>query len=214
MAVLKSLIIIQASEDIPQSEVDNIKSQVELYGIVVSVYKVITLEELKLALKSGRYDYIYLATHGCEDSWGSVSQELQITWIKFAAEVCVSGVSKPGAIFLHSCCRGGLQKVAYDMFACCEQIQLICGPRYKIKSRDLLMAFNLFLYYIEVKGIDPIVAADKVLISIDIRLHCTDRVECCHTRDFKDHCTLYNNIIQEAFDFKSIEELVETSKIV
>ena len=210
MSNSKNLLILKASEDIHEAEVSNIQSQVELYGIRVTVVEALKNEDITAALYKGvSYDYIYLATHGCEDSWGNISGTIDMTWIEFGAHVCASGVSKPGAIFLHSCCRGGLEKVGFDMFACCEQIQLVCGPRFNVKPHDLVMGFNLFLYNIEIKGVDPIVSAQKVLNAIDLRLHCMDRLEYIHTPHFGEHCRLYEDTIQKAFDSHISEHIAD-----
>ncbi len=204
----KNILILRASEDIPDQEIDNVKAQVELYAMEVTISSTLTVEQVKAALYAGvAYDYIYLATHGCEANWGSVSGALEMTWIQFAAEVCKSGVSKPGAVFLHSCCRGGLDSVAYDMFACCEKIELVCGPRFNVRPADLVMAFNLFLYNIEVRGTDPIVSAQKVLAAIDLRLHCMDRIECLNSINYQHHCELRQDQIEDAFrtDFELLD---------
>ncbi|MBL7933283.1 MAG: hypothetical protein JNL60_15360 [Bacteroidia bacterium] len=142
------------------------------------IVKVTDYEALYNALHSGKsYDYIYLATHGREISFGNISGTLDITWLQFAALVCHGEVSKPGCIFLHSCCRGGNEKVAWDMFACCEKIEFVCGPRQKLLPVELVMAFNIFLFNVEVRRTDPVRAAEKVLDATDTRLVCYDRAD-------------------------------------
>ncbi len=146
-----------------------------------------------------KYDYIYLASHGCETHWGNISGTVNINWISFAALVCSSQVAKPGAIFLHSCCRGGLSQVAYQMFACCPKIEFVCGPRHDIYPVDLVISFNLFLYNIEVKRIDPVRSAEKVLTATDIRLLCSDRIETNSKADYISYCASIEPQIDNAF---------------
>lgn len=197
----KNLLVLKASEDISDLEIANIVSQITLYGIKSDIENIDSYKKLYDVLHSGKkYDYIYLATHGCETSWGNISGTLDISWIDFGALVCHSDVTKPGCIFLHSCCRGGLNKVAWEMFACCEKIHFICGPRQTLYPVDLITAFNLFLYNVEVKRTDAVIAAEKVLKATDIRLVCFDRLETTVSVDYHHHCNLVSSDINNAFD--------------
>ena len=174
----RSLLIIVASDDIEESELNNISAQAELYDIAVLREDLIKSEDLSTALeKHKEIDYIYLATHGCEDSMGNISGSLTISWADFASSICESQILSEETIFMHSCCRGGLNQVAWRMFYECNKIQFVCGPRSNIISADLLIAFNLFLYNIEMKRIDPVAAAKKVELATDVRLVCFDRIE-------------------------------------
>lgn len=195
----KQLLVLKASEDISDMEITNIVSQITMYGIK-SVIKTIDSYKTSYNVLHSRkqYDYIYLATHGCETSWGNISGTLDVTWIDFGAMICHSNVTKPGCIFLHSCCRGGLDKVAWEMFACCEKIHFICGPRQSLFPVDIITAFNLFLYNVEVKRTDPVIAAEKVLKATDIRLVCYDRLDTTVSVDYHHHCELVSNDIDTA----------------
>ena len=65
----KKLLALKASEDISEFEIQNVVSQISMYGIESEVVTVDNYSAL-YTLHSGRqYDYIYLATHGCETSW-------------------------------------------------------------------------------------------------------------------------------------------------
>lgn len=60
---MKKMLLLVASEDIPDQEVQNITSQVSLYQIDVSVRKINSKDDLLNAVSGGsRYHYIYLAT--------------------------------------------------------------------------------------------------------------------------------------------------------
>jgi len=175
---MKTMLVLKASEDVSSAEIDNVVTQTKMYGIEHDIYEIRSIDDLFDALNTGkRYDYLFLATHGCETSWGNISGTLNVKWIDFAALVCMSGVTKPGSVFLHSCCRGGLTQVAHTMFACCDKIEFVCGPRYNIRPVDLVTAFNLFLYQVEIRKIYAVIAADKILQAVDLKLMCYDKVE-------------------------------------
>ena len=198
---MKKMLVIKAGEDIADAEITNVVSQLSLYEIEATREEINSYRDLYEVLHKGvNYDYIYLATHGCETSWGNISGTVSISWIQFAALICSSGVANPGCIFLHSCCRGGLSQVAWQMFACCEKIEFVCGPRNNVYSVDLITAFNLFLYNIEVKRIDAVRAAEKVLLATDIRLVCFDRVETIVEQAYAAHCELIKEDVDKAFD--------------
>jgi hypothetical protein len=184
----KKLLIIVASDDIENFEIANISSQANLYGIVVHLERVNSYGDLYVALCKGvRFDYIYLASHGCEDYFGNISGTMKVTWSQFSMLICYSAVPNKGAIFFHSCCRGGAAQVAFQMFSSCELIDYVCGPRHLLKSVDLITAFNLFLYFIEVKKIDAVRSAEKVLSATDIRLICFDQVEVAMDLSYENH---------------------------
>lgn len=197
---MKKLLVLKASEDIKKAEIDNIVNQIKLYDIESDVFEITSFENLQKALRNGeKYDYVYLATHGCDTNFGNISGSLSVTWIQFAALICASECNKPGSIFLHSCCRGGLNQVAWKMFRCCDNIEFICGPRNNISPVDLVISFNLFLFHREVRNLDPVVCADKVRQAVDIRLVCYDRLDIEVEPAYMQHCELIDNEIIEAF---------------
>lgn len=174
----RKLLILVASTDIEQSEVNNIASQAELYGIEPIIHTIDSINTLdKVLVETGQIDYLYLASHGCEDHMGDISGTVKITWQDFATSMCESAALSQNTIFMHSCCRGGLNQVAWKMFDACELIGYVCGPRSNVTPVDLITAFNLFIYNVERKGVDPVAAAKKVELATDVRLVCFDRVE-------------------------------------
>ncbi len=201
------MLILNASDDIALEEINNIASQISLYKIKPIIRKVTSFDTLFDALYTHeKFDYIYLATHGCDTSFGNISGTVLISWVTFAAMICRSDVANEGAIFLHSCCRGGLNQVAYQMFGCCGTIEFVCGPRHDVFPVDLITAFNLFLYNIEVKKIDPVRSAEKVLVATDIRLVCFDKLETCVDYSYTSHCVSVEKDIDEAFKFVGNKE--------
>lgn len=197
----KQMLILKASEDIDNAELQSIVHQSSLYNIESEIVEIKDENDLQNCIYNGnKYDYIYLATHGCKDSFGNISDTLNVSWIKFAAYVCSGEIANPEAIFFHSCCRGGLNKVAWEMFACCQQIEYVCGPRHDVYNLDLLISFNLFIYFIENRKIDPVRASEKVMEATDVRLVCLDRIETELEGGYINHCGLIQDNIDSVFE--------------
>ena len=68
-------------------------------------------------------------------------------------------------------------KVAYDIFLSCQQICFVLGPRQSLTSADMQICFGIFLYNREIRGIDPVVACEKIKLATDQRFSCYDRQE-------------------------------------
>jgi hypothetical protein len=81
------------------------------------------------------------------------------------------------SILMLSCCRGGLMEVAYDIFLTCQQICYVLGPRQSLTSADMHICFGIFLYNMEMRRVDPVVACEKIKLATDQRFSCYDREE-------------------------------------
>lgn len=161
-----------------KQECDNIKSQCELYDLEVYDYCPKSNDELIATLNKGiTYDYIYLSSHGNAEGFGNEDSSLNFSWFDFGVELCGSMCMKEDCIILLSCCRGGLHQVAYDLFFCCSKISYIVGPRQSLYPHDMLISFNILLYNLEHRNVDPIVACEKIKLGTDIRFICFDRLE-------------------------------------
>lgn len=176
---MKSILIIEACGHADeQLELAGIKTQAELYGMHVVNRSVNSKKELRKALNdNGDFDYIYLSSHGDNCGFANECETVNISWFLFGSMVCSSEVLKQGGILLLSCCRGGLNEVAYDMFWNCPSIEYVVGPRQSLTSADMLVGFQLLMYNLEHRNLDPIVACDRVLKGSDIRFKCFDRME-------------------------------------
>jgi hypothetical protein len=176
---IKKMLILRACGSTGEDEeCINIKSQAELYEIEVHDKCPKNNTELSQILNEGEtFDYIYLATHGNEDGFSNESGSIDFSWIDFGTELCSAMCMKEDCIVLLSCCRGGLNQVAYDLFYCCLKISYVVGPRQSLYPYDLLIGFNILLYNLEHRGIDPIVACEKIKSGTDIRFVCFDRLE-------------------------------------
>lgn len=176
---MKRILILRAcGQSDEKQECDNIKSQCELYGIEVHDYCPKTNEEVNEVLNQGiTFDYIYLSSHGNSSGFANEEDTINYPWFDFGVILCDSMCMKDDCIILLSCCRGGLNQVAYDLFYCCPHIAYVVGPRQSLFSHDMLISFNILLYNLEQRNVDPIVACEKIKLGTDIRFICFDRLE-------------------------------------
>lgn len=161
-----------------KEECANIKTQAELYGIHVYDECPKTTPELDDILNRGiTYDYIYLSAHGDSQGFGNEAGTIDLTWMSFGTMLCSSRCMNEDCIVLLSCCRAGLNQVAYDLFYCCNRISYVVGPRQSLYPHDMLIGFNILLYNLEHRNLDPIVSCEKIKLATDIRFICFDRLE-------------------------------------
>jgi hypothetical protein len=91
----------------------------------------------------------------------------------------------------------GLNQIAYDLFYCCLKIGYIIGPRQSIGSEDMLIAFNLLLYNVAYRAIDPVVATEKIKNGTDIRFVCFDQLEVQGDYGFWAHIKNYDEKMRD-----------------
>ena len=174
----KILIIKACGNNGEEYEIYSIKTQAMLYGIQCDLIEPKTAEELDMRLQSGQqYDYIYLSSHGNEQGLCNDSRTLNMSWNDFAFSLCNSMCMNEDCILMLSCCRGGLNQVAYDLFYNCPKIAYVVGPRQSLRSSEMLIAYNIFLYNVVHRNLDPIVACEKIKLGTDIRFVCFDKLE-------------------------------------
>jgi len=174
----KILILRACGMSSEKEECNNIKSQCELYDIEVHDHCPKNNNEIDEILYSGViYDYVYLSSHGNNEGFGSEDGKIDYEWLDFGTELCGSGCLAEDCVIFLSCCRGGLNEVAYSLFYCCENVSYVVGPRQSLPSHDMLISFNILLYNIQHRGVDPIVASEKIKLATDIRFVCFDQME-------------------------------------
>jgi hypothetical protein len=179
ITAMKEMLILRACgvQD-ENKECVNIKAQAELYGINVCDECPQNNEDLiNLLIRGIKYDYIYLSAHGDAEGFCNEERTVDLSWMDFGTELCSSMCMNEDCIVLLSCCRGGLNQVAYDLFYCCFKIAYVVGPRQSLYPHDMLIGFNILLYNLEHRGVDPIVACEKIKLGTDIRFVCFDRLE-------------------------------------
>ena len=68
-------------------------------------------------------------------------------------------------------------QVAYTLFYSCNHISYVLGPRQSLSSIDMHICFGIFLYNMEIRKTDPVVACEKIKCATDQRFSCYDREE-------------------------------------
>lgn len=181
----KRMLIIKACDLATEvHECSGIKTQAEMYDIHVEVICPTCYDELKETLgRMGAFDYIYLSAHGSVSDNGKAegftnkSGSLDVLWSDFGTMLCEQGCLRENVVLMLSCCRGGLNEVAYELFYACRQIDYIVGPRQSLAPYEMLICFNILLYNVTHRDVDPIVACEKIKAGTDIRMVCFDRLE-------------------------------------
>ncbi len=176
---MKKMLFIKASKDISDLSVIDINCHAMCHSISVKTIEIKSQDELENELRKlkEKFDYIYLAAHGNDKQFGDTDNSFILKWEYLGQILCSADCINEDCIFLLYCCRGGLNQVAYRLFSSCQQIQYICGARQKMTNIDLTIGFNVFLYNIECRHIDPILAAEKATIATENRFKCFDRLE-------------------------------------
>jgi len=173
----KRILILRFSDDVSQEGMVDIKCHAAHYAMEHDEFEIHSMDELRTAFANGnKYDYLYIAGHGSDTCFGDHKRGIY-TWADFGSALCQSECLKDDAILMLYCCRGGLNKVAYTLFAACPNIQYICGAKQGMRNIDLLIGFNVFVYNIECRNIDPILAAEKATLATENRFKCFDRLE-------------------------------------
>ena len=175
----KRMLILKAcgSSDEPH-ECNGICEQAQLYGIESVCECVRDNNDLERILTSnGEFDYIYLSAHGDSEGFESEDGKVRMSWKKLSMLLCNSKSMNEDSILMLSCCRGGLMEIAYDIFLICSQICYVLGPRQNLSSADMHICFGIFLYNMEMRGVDPVVSCEKIKLATDQRFSCYDREE-------------------------------------
>lgn len=202
---MKDMLIIKACGNSDEdSECHNIETQAKLYNVNVTSIQPKSIEEFTaLIYKSQKYDYLYLSSHGSMEGVCNKSQTFKMTWFDLGVHLCSSMCMKENCILMLSCCRGGLNQIAYDLFYCCVKISYIVGPRQNLPSQDMLISFNIFLYNIAHRCLDPIVATEKIKMATDIRFVCFDKLEVEGEAGYWIHVSAYDpKAVSESKDAK------------
>ena len=175
----KRILILEACGSVDEPhECNGLCEQAQLYGIEHVCKCVRSNDELETTLASnGQFDYIYLSAHGNSDGFASEDRHVDMSWRYLASLLCASDCMNDECVLMLSCCRGGLMEVAYNIFLTCQHICYVLGPRQSLTSADMHICFGIFLYNMEIHGVDPVVACEKIRLATDQRFSCYDREE-------------------------------------
>jgi len=183
---MKQFLLLRASHDICQVEIEHIQTVARMHGLEPRVHLVDSQESLNsLEQYTFEFDYIYLASHANPDGFGD--QQFFVPWFSFAHVICPLNMFTDRAVFLLACCRGGVEKVSYDIFAGCDRIQFVCGPRWKVTAPDLTVGFHTFIYNMENRRLQPNQAAERASHATGFDFLCYDRVEIERKPEFERH---------------------------
>jgi hypothetical protein len=176
---MKRMLVLEACGNIGETEeCKGITSQAKLYGIEVISKCVKNNTELEETLEqNGSFNYIYLSSHGNLSGLGNESGSVDMDWSNFAANLCTYGCMEEDCILMLSCCRGGMNSVAATFFSTCDQVNYVVGPRQSLTSAAMHISFGIFLYNVELREIDPIIACEKIKLATDMRFTCYDKEE-------------------------------------
>jgi|GEM_PF-868248 len=190
----KKMLILRATSDACNAEVIQLATIAAMLGMDEPVpVDIKTTQDLADILHSGEsYDYLYIAAHG--DAEGFCGDELFVSWSQFAGMLCIAPVLNPNAILLLACCRGGLKHVSYTMFASCDKIDYVFGPRWSVTASDITLGFHTFMYNMEDRRLQPDRAAERASKATDFDFLCFDRVEAELTSEYQDRYQAQFNV--------------------
>ena len=181
----KKMLILRATSDACDVEVSHIQTIAQMHQMEKpKVADISSRDELKEAISDGNsYDYIYIAAHGDCDGFGD-NEGFDMSWEDFAFDLCTTDVLAQNCVLLLACCRGGFKYVAFDMFAGCDKIEYVFGPRWTLRAEDITAGFHTFIYNMESRRLQPNQAAERASNGTGYDFLCYDRVEVEQTAEF------------------------------
>ena len=176
---MKRILVLEACGSAAEPhECKGICEHAKLFGLEPVCVNVRNNKEIISTVESnGAFDYIYLSAHGNSESFSNNDGHVNMSWSDFANLLCSSDCMNDDCILMLSCCRGGLMQVAYTLFYSCSHISYVIGPRQSLSSVDMLVCFGVFLYNIEIRRNDPVVACEKIKCATEQRFSCYDSEE-------------------------------------
>ena len=192
----KKMLILRATSDACDVEVEQIQSIAQMLGMErPTVADIKTRDDLKKAISSGEsYDYLYIAAHGDGEGFGD-NNGFSLSWWDFSFDLCQTDVLGQNCVLLLACCRGGLKYVAYDIFAGCDRIEYVFGPRWTVNASDITAGFHTFIYNMEEKRLQPDQAAERASKGTGFDFLCFDRVEVEQTDEYLNR--IYQEPVEE-----------------
>lgn len=169
------MLIIRISEDVSDRYVNTLRLLNLEYNISTVHFEANDEEEIKSALCSGTYDYIYFAGHGDESAFSN-REGFMMTWEDLASTLCLSDALKENSTLMMYCCKGGSKNAVQTLMEGCKKISYVCGSMDDSFSMELLMCFSLFIYNVEYKKKDPLTASIMSSEATGAKFYCVPRV--------------------------------------
>lgn len=161
------LLILQLSKDVQACEINAVTQAAENLQLGYHREPLLTRENLgSLASLCGssQYDLVYICGHGDETTIGEPDDSIsQVTWPQLSAVLCNSLTAD--ASFFLSCCDGGLESVATDLFVGCDELKYVFGVPQTAYPWQLVSAFTNVLTQLRV-GATPEEAAKTAEASL------------------------------------------------
>lgn len=173
---MKNALILNITSDVKKESIIDIYCHGKSYGIDVLPVAVNNIEDFKSALRGKKLDYLFLAGHANEECF-SDNKVFRESWSEIGKIICSLECLNNDSIIMLYCCKGGMVKVAYTLFAECPNIRYVLGAKQIITAIQLTVGFNVFMYHVEYRKTDPVLAARKSTDATDIRFECFDRID-------------------------------------
>ena len=174
----QKLLIIKAASDVCSAEIDHLQAIAEMFDITHCTMQLTDMSTFEQQLCDGdRFDFIYLGAHANTDFFGESDGSIAIPWEQLAVSFCQSECLNPGAILMLGCCRGGLKRVALQLFCGCDQIDYVCGPRWTVTGADISAGFHIFIYNMVCRREQPSTAVTRASYGTGYDFFCHDRIE-------------------------------------
>lgn len=167
----------RCTKDYDQEMIDHIRVICTLLKIDFIEYVFTTVAELLAYLQvNPGIDFLYLGAHGNHECFGEKTPPYT-SWDDFASALCQSQRLNTDAVLFLGCCHGGLKKVAMTIFANCDQVRFVCGPRWKASKHEISVAVHVFLYNLLIGKEEPTIAAERCTSATGIAFPFYDRYE-------------------------------------
>lgn len=155
----QTLLLIKASQDVCNDEIDTIRSVSSIHQIDTIVVDLTIGETIENKATGHCFDLIYLCGHGNFQGMGTEDGSV-MTWDKISQDLCQTACTKPGATVFCACCRGGLLNAAISFFKNCGSVGFVVGPRSEIYPQSIILGFHAIMYNILFRKSEPDDACD------------------------------------------------------
>jgi hypothetical protein len=175
----KNLLILKATADDCSAEISNLEAVATMAGISTTRITIATAAELITKLNTGtQFDFLYICAHGNENGFGESNGNMFIPWDDFAIALCATNCLESDAIVFLACCFGGIRRIADILFATCNSVSSVCGPRWSLEPSTLTCAFHALLHNLTFCHVDPYVACKRASEATGHEFFFYSRLEC------------------------------------
>lgn len=168
------LLIVKTSSDVDRCETTLVEALAGMWRMPMEVFDLTTLDDLtRLSELEGPWSVVYVCGHGDGDVIGDADGPREFRWMDVSAALCEI-LAEDAWVFL-ACCRGGLDRVAYQLFAECGNLRYVFGPSWEATPKQLAVAFHVLIHNCVDEGREPTRAAHRASEAIDLTIRSFDR---------------------------------------